>query len=403
MWERSHIARTDPPQKGFPVPTSVLRRALGVAATALLLGAAGLLVGAPARADTQLCARFATTTIQGGHYVVQNNRWNDAALDQCINVTATGFAITSGNQNVPTNGAPASYPSVYAGCHYGACSTGNGLPLQISAFGNPTTAVSYHTTAGQWDAAYDIWFDPTPNPAGQNHGTEIMIWGSHAGAPQPVGSRIGTASLAGATWDVWSGNLCGDGCWNVNSFVRQQTTNALNINIRDFVNDSVNRGITQRSWYLTSVQFGFEPWQGGPGLGVDSFSFTANGPTTPPTTQPPPTTTPPPTTPPSGGGCRVTYVPNEWQGGLTGNLTVANTGSAPVTGWTLRFAFRGDQAITSGWSAVWSQAGTAVTARNMDYNATIPPGGSVGIGFQGTWHASDAAPNAFTLNGTTCT
>jgi hypothetical protein len=260
------------------LPTLTRRRALGASAAATL-SAAMVFVGAfgaePAGAATgPICDRFGSTTIAGGRYVVQNNRWNDAAVNQCINVTATGFAITSGNQNVPTNGAPASYPSVYAGCHYRNCSAGSGLPLQISAFGNPRTTVRYHTTGGQWDAAYDIWFDPTPNPAGQNHGTEIMIWGSHAGAPQPVGSRIATVSLAGATWDVWNGRVCGDGCWNVNSFVRQRSTTSLDIALRDFVNDSVTRGITNRAWYLTSVQFGFEPWQGGPGLGVDAFSWT---------------------------------------------------------------------------------------------------------------------------------
>jgi hypothetical protein len=253
-------------------------RSLAVSAAAAVLGASTLVialgVGAPhAGAATQICDQFGSTKIQNNRYVVQNNRWNGAAVNQCISVSTTGFQITSGTQNLPTNGAPASYPSVFAGCHWGNCSSNSGLPVQISAFRNPTSSVSYHTTSGQWDAAYDIWFDPTSNPPGQNHGTEIMIWGSHAGAPQPVGSKIGTANLAGATWDVWNGRACGDGCWNVNSFVRQQTTGSLNISLRDFVNDSVNRGITQRSWFLTSVQFGFEPWQGGPGMGVDNFSF----------------------------------------------------------------------------------------------------------------------------------
>ena len=252
-----------------------LRAATAVAS--LLIGSMSVVVGPwqTAYADTQLCGPTDTAQIQDGHYVVQNNRWNSAGADQCITVTGTGFAIVSGDHNVPTNGAPASYPSIFAGCHYTVCSTGSGLPLQISQFGAPHTTVGYHTAAGQWDAAYDIWFDPTPNPAGQNHGTEIMIWGDHAGAPQPAGQKIGTADLAGATWDVWSGRLCGDGCWNVNSFVRQQPTEALDLSLKDFTNDSVARGITDPSWYLTSVQFGFEPWQGGPGLGVDSFSYTS--------------------------------------------------------------------------------------------------------------------------------
>ncbi|MER7930783.1 MULTISPECIES: RICIN domain-containing protein [unclassified Streptomyces] len=248
------------------------------ALSVLLLGAALALVHpGTARADTQICDQFGSTKIAGGRYVVQNNEWGDTS-PQCINVTGSGFDITTASHNVPTNGAPAAYPSVYAGCHYTNCSTGSGLPLQVSAFGNPQTTVAYHTAGGSWDAAYDIWFDTSPNPSGQNNGAELMIWGSHAGPPQPAGAKVGTATFEGATWDVWEGRLSNGGIsWNVVSYVRQQTTNALDVHIRDFTDDVTARGYMSRSWYMTSVQFGFEPWVGGTGLGVDSFSFTANG------------------------------------------------------------------------------------------------------------------------------
>jgi hypothetical protein len=250
-----------------------MRSLRALAALAALVAAGpgmAVLTARTASADTQVCDKFGSTSIAGGRYIVQNNEWGDS-IPQCINVTASGFSVTTGNHNVPTNGAPAAYPSIYAGCHYGNCSSGSGLPLRVSSFGNPRTTVSYNTTSGQWDAAYDIWYDPTPNPPGQNTGAELMIWGSHSGAPQPVGSKVASVNLAGATWDVWFGNTG----WNVVSYVRQQPTNGLDVGIKDFTTDAVNRGYVQNSWYLTSVQFGFEPWQGGPGLGVNSFSFTA--------------------------------------------------------------------------------------------------------------------------------
>jgi hypothetical protein len=43
-----------------------------------------------------------------------------------------------------------------------------------------------------------------------------------------------------------------------------------------------------------------------------------------------------------------------------------------------------------------------VTAVNQSYNATIAPAGSVTIGFTGTFTSSDAAPTAFSVNGTAC-
>ncbi|MEE4543345.1 RICIN domain-containing protein [Streptomyces sp. V4-01] len=261
----------------FPSAAPPVRRVLA-ALTVLLLGAAlALLRPGSAHADTQICDQFGSTTIAGGHYVVQNNEWGDTS-PQCITVTGGGFNVTTASHNVPTNGAPAAYPSIYAGCHYGNCSSGSGLPLQVSAFGNPETTVAYHTAGGAWDAAYDIWFDSSPSPAGQNNGAELMIWGSHAGAPQPAGGKVGTANLAGATWDVWEGRLSGGGIsWNVISYVRQQTTGSLDIHIKDFTDDITGRGYMSSAWYMTSVQFGFEPWTGGAGLGVDSFGFTTSG------------------------------------------------------------------------------------------------------------------------------
>ncbi|MBM7078472.1 extracellular catalytic domain type 1 short-chain-length polyhydroxyalkanoate depolymerase [Micromonospora humida] len=127
-------------------------------------------------------------------------------------------------------------------------------------------------------------------------------------------------------------------------------------------------------------------------------------PTTPPPTTPPPTTPPPTTTPPpSSGACRVTASVNAWNSGLTENLTVTNTGSSAVNGWSLVFTLPGGQSITSGWNATYSPSSGQVTARNASYNGTIPAGGSIDIGFQANHTGNTAKPSSFTLNGAACT
>ncbi|MEU7974280.1 cellulose binding domain-containing protein [Micromonospora sp. NPDC049089] len=125
-------------------------------------------------------------------------------------------------------------------------------------------------------------------------------------------------------------------------------------------------------------------------------------PTTPPPTTPPPTT-PPPTTPPPSGDCRVSYTINAWNSGLTASVSVTNTSSTPVNGWSLAFTLPSGQSITSGWNATYSPSSGAVTARNVSYNATIAPNTSVDIGFQATHTGGTGRPAAFTLNGTSCT
>jgi hypothetical protein len=105
----------------------------------------------------------------------------------------------------------------------------------------------------------------------------------------------------------------------------------------------------------------------------------------------------------SSGTCHVTYAPNQWQGGFTANVTIADTGTTAINGWTLAFTFPGDQKITNAWNGVESQSGEAVTITNESYNGAIPAGSSTTLGFQGTWTNSDASPTSFSVNGKTCT
>jgi endo-1,4-beta-xylanase len=107
-------------------------------------------------------------------------------------------------------------------------------------------------------------------------------------------------------------------------------------------------------------------------------------------------------------GCRVTYSVNGWGGGspgFTASVTIANTGTTAINGWTLGFTFPSGQRVSQGWAATYDQpAGSAaVTATNLSWNATIPPGSSVSIGFNGTHTGSNPAPTSFTLNSRTCT
>ncbi|MEU4402043.1 extracellular catalytic domain type 1 short-chain-length polyhydroxyalkanoate depolymerase [Micromonospora orduensis] len=125
-------------------------------------------------------------------------------------------------------------------------------------------------------------------------------------------------------------------------------------------------------------------------------------PTTPPPTTPPPTTPPPTTPPPTTGACRVGYTVNAWNNGLTASVTITNTGTAAVNGWSLTFTLPGGQRITGGWNAQYSPTSGAVTARNVSYNATLAPNTSVDIGFQATHEGDTGKPSSFALNGATC-
>jgi len=125
---------------------------------------------------------------------------------------------------------------------------------------------------------------------------------------------------------------------------------------------------------------------------------------TTPTPTPTQGTTPTPT-PISGASCSVHYaITNQWQGGFGASLTITNTGSTAINGWSLQFSFPNGQTITQLWSGSYTQSGSAVTITNASYNGTISAGGTLSSapGFNGTWNGTNASPTAFTLNGSPC-
>ncbi|WP_405088421.1 PHB depolymerase family esterase [Microbispora sp. NBC_01389] len=112
-----------------------------------------------------------------------------------------------------------------------------------------------------------------------------------------------------------------------------------------------------------------------------------------------------PSSSPTGGtgACRVSATVNAWNNGLTEDITLTNTGSSAINGWSLAFTLPSGQTITSGWNATYSPSSGRVTATNVSYNGSIPAGGSAQIGFQATHTGNAGKPTSFTLNGAACT
>ncbi|HEV2638022.1 MAG TPA: cellulase family glycosylhydrolase [Actinocrinis sp.] len=100
--------------------------------------------------------------------------------------------------------------------------------------------------------------------------------------------------------------------------------------------------------------------------------------------------------------CQVTYsATNQWNVGFGAAITITNN-MAAVSSWTLGFAFTAGQAVTDGWDGTWTQSGANVNVTSESWNGAIASGGSVQIGFNGSWSGSNPAPTAFTLNGVAC-
>ncbi|GAA3049845.1 glycoside hydrolase family 48 protein [Kitasatospora albolonga] len=102
--------------------------------------------------------------------------------------------------------------------------------------------------------------------------------------------------------------------------------------------------------------------------------------------------------------CGVDYSVNDWGSGFTANVKVNNLGTAPVDGWTLSYAYTGNQTLSgTGWNGTWSQSGKNVTVTAPAWAASIPAGGNATAGANFAYSGTNAAPTAFSVNGTPCT
>ena len=239
---------------------------------------AALLPAASSSAGTTTHCHSQAHPVSGGTYTVMNNEWHSNAK-QCITTDGTAsFTVANSSIATTTHGAPGGYPLIYRGCHWGACTPDSGLPIRVSGIYSGTVITSWNTThpggSNRYNVTYDIWFNRTPTTSGQPDGAELMIWLNRHG-PTPAGPLVaGGVSIDGRSYDVY----LHQGRWNLITYL--MTTGATSVRQLDLwplVADSVSRGYIQPSWYLISVESGFELWRGGTGLATNSFSVKVAG------------------------------------------------------------------------------------------------------------------------------
>jgi hypothetical protein len=91
---------------------------------------------------------------------------------------------------------------------------------------------------------------------------------------------------------------------------------------------------------------------------------------------------------------------SQWSDGDTLNIVLTNNGTTTVNWWTVKWTFGSAQeTISSIWNGQVTQTGTQVTVTNVSYDASIPPGGTVSLGFNETLSGSNPIPIVFTVNG----
>ncbi|HLU74890.1 MAG TPA: endo-1,4-beta-xylanase [Nonomuraea sp.] len=110
------------------------------------------------------------------------------------------------------------------------------------------------------------------------------------------------------------------------------------------------------------------------------------------------------TTEEGGGGpsgpCTATgNLQTQWgEGYVIEPVTVTNTGSSALSGWTVTFTLPAGHTIVGSWNADFTTSGQTVTAKNMSYNGNLGPNASTTFGFQ----VNRPNGNTQTVSGFTC-
>ncbi|MEW9549906.1 lytic polysaccharide monooxygenase [Nonomuraea sp. NPDC050783] len=116
-----------------------------------------------------------------------------------------------------------------------------------------------------------------------------------------------------------------------------------------------------------------------------------NGGTPDPGSTPTSTSTPPV----PDGACTATWKATNtgWAGHFQGEVTVKNTGTSSLNGWTVSWTYSGGQGFDgSPWNGVLSGQPPNVKVKNQSYNGQLSAGASTTFGFNATGSVPNPAP-----------
>ncbi|MBT8223918.1 MAG: endo-1,4-beta-xylanase [Dactylosporangium sp.] len=95
--------------------------------------------------------------------------------------------------------------------------------------------------------------------------------------------------------------------------------------------------------------------------------------------------------PPTGTGCSATLrVVNAWNSGWQGDVTVQNTGTSSISGWTVTMVLGTGQTISSLWNGSSSGTSGTITVTNLSWNGNLSASGSAVFGFVANGSSSPA-------------
>ncbi|MGW6929194.1 glycoside hydrolase family 12 protein [Lentzea sp. NPDC054927] len=223
------------------------------AVVAALAATMAFSLGSPAASAAAWSSSDKWGTWNNGGYIVRNNIWGGGAGPQSI--WANSYSNWGVWANHPNTGGVKSYPHA-----------GKALNKKLSSIGSLRSSFNVSVPgSGAYATTYDIWAN--------NNAYEVMIWMNRTGPVGAIGSRQGTFSVGGHTWDVYRGS---NGANAVFSFLRTSNTSSGSVDLKAVMN-----WIRTRGWWgdvtVGEVQFGYEITSSSGGKNFTTNSYSVSG------------------------------------------------------------------------------------------------------------------------------
>ncbi len=174
-----------------------------------------------------------------GNFYMTNDTWNAAnySVSQSISICSpSSWFATAKMDNSKGDGAVKTYPNEH-----------EDINKPLNSFSTITsTFAESGPHVGIYEYTYDLWLNGFDNGS-----TEVMIWNDNFNQT-PSGSKQGTFTDNGHTYDVWS-----DGSGYV-AFVAQSNFTTGTVNILNFFNYVVSKGWASANSTVTQLDYGIE-------------------------------------------------------------------------------------------------------------------------------------------------
>jgi hypothetical protein len=231
-------------------------------------------------------------TKQFGSLLELSSVWNPAgatAYNVCLNNTLdannniTDLEIVwNVTATVPASSTPVvMYPDLMFGWQPGfTSSTTTILPASVANVPSLPVEGTVTTTcngACGYDTSFDLMFSKTATPNTWPPAAEVMVYLSDTFGNSFPGTNLGTVTIDGQAFTVYQNNvqINSNSSWPSLVYIAQNQplTNLNGLNLKDFVQDALNRGVINTTLYLDMVELGSEVQNGSGTTSIKNFTI----------------------------------------------------------------------------------------------------------------------------------